>query len=567
MGRPVDVEKDYCAIARRYAVDVTSGKIPSSRWVKAACQRQLDDLARKGWKWKFDKRKANRFCRFMELLPHIKGRWKTKTIELQPHQCFRFTTIFGWVERTPEQFRRFRKALIVLPRKNGKTTEAAGVGIYMLALDGEPGSEVYAAAVTKDQVTGPSGVWTVANKMVKASPGLQDRYGVDALAHSIVIESKGASFKPLARDANPNEGLNIHCAILDELHAHKTREIFDVIDDGTGARKQPLLYIISTEGDNPTGVFAEQRAYLEQILSGTHEDDSYFGIIYTIDKDDDWTTPESWYKANPNLGISVYEDDLRIRCRQAQKNPASQSSFLTKRLNVRVGAGEAYYNMLAWEHKCKDVTLRLEDFYGQPCQIFLDLASESDIAAKVMLFRQGDRYYVFGKWYLPEDSAERGNPNYDVYRGWADSDLIVLTPGGATDYEFIERDLLEDAQNFQVQTPACDPCQATYLANRLQNQGIELVKYNANFANFSEPMKHLGGLILSGKIKHNGDPVLTWMMGNVTPKRDAGDRVYPRKTRNENKIDGAVALIGALGMLHRMQPVALPGVVAISFGD
>ena len=182
------------------------------------------------------------------------------------------------------------------------------------------------------------------------------------------------------------------------------------------------------------------------------------------------------------------------------------------------------------------------------------------------LFKQEDRYYVFGHWYLPEDAAERGNPNYDLYRGWAEAGWLTLTPGAAIDFEFIENDLLDDGREFQLVTPACDQFQATYLGTRLKAQGLELIKYGATRANFSEPMKNLGGLIVTGKIKHNGDPVLTWMMGNVMAKRDAGDRIYPKKARDENKIDGAVALIGALGMMQSAEPAAAPGVVAISWG-
>ncbi len=297
--------KDYVAIGRAYAEGVVAGEILACRWVKLACQRQLDDLAREGWKWKFDAAKAQRVCKFIELLPHIKGRWKTRTITLEPHQCFRLTTIFGWVD--DRGFRRFRKALVVLPRKNAKTTEAAGVGLFLFALDGEPGAEVYSAATTRDQAKIS---WDIAKRMVEKSPGFRDRFGITPLAHSIAIESEAAFFKPLSRDADSLEGLNPSGCIIDELHAHKTREVFDVLDEATGARQQPLIYIISTEGDNSAGIFAEQVNYAEQILEGNHEDDSYFAVLYSIDAEDDWTARESWYKANPNLGVSVFENDL-----------------------------------------------------------------------------------------------------------------------------------------------------------------------------------------------------------------------------------------------------------------
>lgn len=310
---------DYCGEAERYAAQVVSGHIPACEWVRLACQRQIDDRARpqsKEFYWTFNRERANDICWFIEKLPHVKGRWSSKTIVLEPWQCFFLTTIFGWVDE--DGYRRFRKALIVIPRKNAKSTIAAGVGLYLLALDGEPGAEVYSAATTRDQA---KIVWgEYARKMVQQTPRLRERYGIEPLAHSITVESEGSFFKPLSRDADSLEGLNVHGAIIDELHAHGTREVFDVLDDATGSRKQPLIFIISTEGDNAAGVFAEQVEYGQQVLRGKHEDESYFAIHYTIDADDDWVAPSSWRKANPNMGVSVQERDMEVRCKQAQAN-------------------------------------------------------------------------------------------------------------------------------------------------------------------------------------------------------------------------------------------------------
>ena len=554
---------DYVAIAGKYAKDVVAGKIPACKWVKAACQRQLDDLERKDWEWKFDRKKANRICQFIELLPHVKGRWGSKNIKLEPHQCFRLTTIFGWVGA--DGFRRFRKGLIVLPRKNGKTTEAAGVGLYMLALDDEPGAEVYAGAVTRDQVTGPSGVWTVAKKFVERSPGLQSRFGVEALAHSIVVESSGSSFKATSRDAGSQEGFNTHCAIVDELHAHATREVFDVLDESTGARQQPLVYIISTEGENATGVFAEQVAYGQQVLEGNHEDDSFFFIYYGIDQDVDWTTPEAWRMANPNLGVSVFEKDLEVRCRQAQKNPESQSSFLTKRLNVRVGAGNAYFNLLAWDRLCKDTSIKPEQFYGESIWITIDLASKIDIAVSMRNIEHDGRLHLFPRFYLPEEQLEHGHPNYDFYRGWASRGFLTLTPGNIIDYEFIERDLLEDMRNFDVLKVGIDPHNATQFNTRMMAEGLPIEEVRQATLSLSDPMKELGARVIAGKIRHDGNPVLSWMMGNVIAKKDANDNVYPRKARDENKIDGAVtAIMGMkLAMLEQETTITYTGVRSV----
>ncbi len=249
----------------------------------------------------------------------------------------------------------------------------------------------------------------------------------------------------------------------------------------------------------------------------------------------------SWYKANPNLGISVFEADLEIRCRQAQKNAGSQASFLTKRLNVRVGAGEAYFPMLAWS-RCKDV-LTLEDFYGEPCFVTIDLASKIDLAVKMRTFEREGRCYFFGTYYLPEDQLEKGNPNYDFYRGWAAEDHLTLTPGNIIDYAFIERDLLEDMKNYEVQKVGIDPHNATQFNTRMMAEGLPIEEVPQNVLVLNDPMKELGARILAGRIGHDGNPILTWNLSNVVAKIDAKENVFPRKARNENKIDAALTCI------------------------
>lgn len=538
--------KDYCAIGRKYAQQVVSGKIPACRQVKQACQRQIDDLKRKDWRWKFDKARGNKVCKFIEQLPHIKGRWKSRNIELEPWQCFAISTIFGWVDKETE-LRRFRKAYLEIPRKNAKTTIAAGLALFLLCADGEPGSEVYSAAVTRDQAKYS---WLVAQQMVKLEPEMREWYNIEPLAHSIAIPGQAASFKPLSRDADTLEGLNPHGAIIDELHAHKTRDVWDVLNSATGSRRQPLILQITTAGDNKAGVCFEQHDYVEQILNGRHHDERYWGTIYTIDPEDDWTTEGAWRKANPNYGVSVLADDIESNCKQAQRSAQLQNDFLTKRLNVWVSVGTAYFNMLAWRNKCLIPDLKLEDFYEKPCFVALDLASKVDIAAKMMLFTERDeqgnrRRYVFGKYYLPESAAEPGNPNADLYRAWAKEGHLTLTPGNIIDFEFIEADLIEDRDKFQVIEFPYDPYQATELATRMTKEGLPMLEVGATVRNFSEPMKSLDALIVSGQIFHNGDPVLDWMLSNVYGKTDAKDNVYPRKTRPEKKIDGAVALLMA----------------------
>jgi phage terminase large subunit-like protein len=405
--------KDYCAIGIEYAEHVVSGEIDVCKLVKQACQRQLGDLGRAAeGPWVFDVERGNKICRFIEKLPHIKGRWRSRYIELEPWQCFLLTTLFGWVDA--EGFRRFRKAYVEVPRKNSKSTLAAGIALYMLCADGEPGCEAYSAAVTRDQARV---VWETAQQMVKVEREMQSYFGVEALAHSITVANTSSYFQPLSRDADSLEGKNPHIAIVDELHAHKTREVFDVLNLAMGSRRQSLLFAITTAGSDKMGVCYEQHEYVEQVLNGRHIDDRYFGLIYTLDPSDNWTSEASARKANPNYGVSVMPDDMTTLCQQAQRSAESQNAFMNKRLNLWTSVGTAYFNMLAWQNLCRNEELKLEDFSGKRCIVALDLASKDDIAVSLKLFHENNKRYVFTKYYLPSSAIERGNnPNYGCVR-------------------------------------------------------------------------------------------------------------------------------------------------------
>lgn len=535
--------RDYVAMATQYAEDVVAGSIPACAYVQAACQRQLTDLQRDDLRWRFDEERASHVCRFIEKLPHIKGEWarNRKPIVLEPWQVFLLTTLFGWVD--DDGLRRFKTAYIEVPRKNAKSTLTSGIGLYLLAADGEEGAEVYSAATTRDQA---KIVWQDAKRMADRTPGLQMRFGVETSTHSIHVEHTASWFRPLSRDQGGNlDGLNIHAALVDELHAHKTREVWDVLETGTGARQQPLLLAITTAGFNRAGICYEQRAYSIKILSGAVPDDEYFGIIYTIDDDDDWTDEANWVKANPNWGVSVNPKDIRRKARKAMEMAAAQNNFLTKHLNVWVNADTAWMDMRAWD-ACHALTLNIEDYAGRPCYIGLDLASKVDIADVSIMFPEEDGSFAeFHRHYLPEDAAESGKNSQ--YSGWGRTDDLILTPGNVTDFARIEDDLRDLASRFDVQEVAYDPWQAQYLANNLMEAGLPMVEYRQTVQNMSEPMKQLEALVLSGQWRHTGDPVQTWMVSNVVAHLDAKDNIYPRKEFPENKIDGVVATIMALG--------------------
>jgi phage terminase large subunit-like protein len=539
--------RDYVCIARRYAQDVVSGKIAACKWTILACRRQLDDLEKarsREWPYKFDREKASRICRFIEKLPHIKGEWAKQggRIRLEPWQVFILTAVFGWVHRQ-SGMRRFRIVYIEVPRKNGKSTFSAGVGIYCACADGEQGAEVYSAATTRDQA---KIVWNDAHHMVERSPGLKAHFGVTTSAFAISQVQTASRFQALSAEGNSLDGLNIHCAIVDELHAHRTRKVYDVLETATGARTQPLIWNITTAGSDRSGICYEQRTYLTKILEGTAPDDTYFGIIYSLDEDDDWTDAAVWAKANPNYGVSVFPDDLERLCQKARQMTSAQANFQTKRLSVWINADQALFNMEAWS-RCADRSLKEDDFRDESCWIGIDLAPRHDFCSMVKLFKRGDDYYCFAKHYLSDDEIEE-SPNAQ-FMGWRREGWITTNPGNVNDYGLLEDELREAAKNFQICEVPYDDYSAHQFCTRMQEEGFPMVNYGATVKNFNEPTKLLEALIKAGRIHHNGDPVLAWMMSNVIGHFDRKDNVFPVKDehqRGNNMTDGAIALIMAL---------------------
>jgi phage terminase large subunit-like protein len=546
--------RNYATIARRYAEAVVEGDIAACRWVRLACRRQLNDLARfkgKGSPYRFNPKledragkpyaPADNLCAFIEQLPHVKGPLAGEPIHLEPWQVFILATVFGWVK--PDGKRRFRRAYIEVPRGNAKSTLSSAVGLYMLAADNEGGAEVYSLATTRDQARI---VFGDAQTMARGSPGFRARFGVAVGAHNINVLATGSKFEALSAEGSTLDGLNIHFGCVDELHAHKTRTVYDVVETGTGKRDNSLLWVITTAGSNRAGICYEVRTFVTRLLEGVFEDDSQFGIIYGLDEDDDWALEAALAKANPNWGISVRPEVLLPLQAKAMQLPSAVNNFKTKHLNEWVNADTAWMDMRAWE-RCGQAALDVDTFAGQPCWIGLDLASKTDVAALVLVFVHPEidgGYAVFGKYFLPEETVLASSNSQ--YAGWMRAGRITVTPGNVTDFGWIEAELLDLASRFSIEAVAFDPFQATQLSTRMLAEGLPMIEVRPTVLNFSEPMKTLEALVLQGKLAHDGDPVLTWMASNVVAHLDAKDNIYPRKERPENKIDGIVALIMAL---------------------
>ena len=539
--------RDYVAIAGMYGERVERGEIPACEWVRKAVKRQIEDQKRfsgKSSRFYFDPDEAAKVCKFIELLPHTKGQLAGQKIRLEPWQIWILTTVFGW-RRTADGGRRFRRVYIEVPRGNGKSSLSSGVALYCLLADKEPGAEVYSFATTRDQA---GIVFNDAKRMVQQTASLRSHFGVEVLSHALYVPKTNSTFQAKSADGSTLDGLNTHLAVVDELHAHRTRAVYDVVETSLGKRVNSLMWVITTAGFDTSGICYEVRTMVRNVLNRSVVDESQFGIIYGLDEGDDWKSLAALEKANPNWGVSVMPEVVTSLQKKAIAIPSAAGNFMTKHLDVWCSAASGWMNMPAW-NKCAREELRREDFEGEPCYIGLDLGSKSDMTAKVLMFPREDRdgraYFVtFADFYLPSRAIET-SPN-SQYRGWVEQGLIRVTEGAMTDFNVVEEDIREDLSRYSVQSIAYDPWQATQLISSLEDSGAPLVECRMTVQQISEPMKTLEALVLDGRIQHDGNPCLTWMMGNVVAKVDAKDNIFPRKERYEQKIDGPVAMIIAL---------------------
>ena len=547
--------KDYAAIATQYARDVVEGKILACKWVRLACRRHLDDLERAaaGWRYEWNPemqtvegkpyRPADRVCHFNELLPHIKGDWaaRAETIALRDWQVFVIASIFGWVDRETGR-RRFRVADLFVPRKNAKSTMAAGIGLYMLAADGEFGAEVYSGATTEKQA---GEVFKPARLMAERTPEFRARFGVQVLASNISVPETNSKFERVI--GNPGDGASPSCAIVDEYHEHLTEDLYDTMRTGMLARSQPLTLVITTAGDDVAGPCYAHQEELQQILEGVIEDDRHFGIIYTIDEGDDWTSEDALAKANPNFGVSVDAEELILAQRDAVRDARKQGTFQTKHLNIWVQSSSPWLNLHDWRAS-GDKALKIEDFAGEACYYGLDLANVTDIASVCKLFRRtiaGElHFYAFWRHYLPADTINE--PENKHYHGWKREGYLTETEGSMIDQGRIEADLDADAELVRVAEVSIDNWGAPGISASLEAKGYTVVRIPQNVSHLSAPMKFIDGLVKSRRLHHCGDPVATWGVSNVQVKPDRNDNWFPRRGSRKKKIDPAVALIMAM---------------------
>jgi phage terminase large subunit-like protein len=437
--------------------------------------------------------------------------------------------------------RRFLKARVYVPRKNGKTLFVSGLGVYMLAFDREPGAEVYAGAGSEkqaDEVFKPSRLMCLANSQ------LTEAAGININAQSLTIDD-GSKYERLI--GSPGDGASPHFAIIDEFHEHRTSELIDTMETGMGARRQPISFVISTAGSNTAGPCREDWKACERVLEGTKgfEDETLFAIIYTIDQGDAWDSVQSLMKANPNWGVSINAEQMEAKLRTAKQRANQQSSFRTKHLNEWVSTRDAYFNIVEWQ-KCAKQWIKPENFKQYPCVLACDLSVKHDLTVVMQLFILPEkRYAVFGKYFLPEETIDL--PENQHYRNWHIGGHLETSGETVVDYGPMKDHIMTLCREYNVLEIPADPWNGWQVLKELTDEGAPIIIFNLITKTMNEPMKELDALIRSGRIQHNGDPILEWAIGNTTGREDPNGNVFPRKDDVRNKIDPVVGTIMALG--------------------
>ncbi len=535
---------------QQYIDDVLAGRVLVCKWVRLAVERHIDDLANGAERGiYFDGRRAQRVIRFFLFLRHVDGEFVGQPVVLQPWQQFVLAMVFGW-RQTANGYRRFRTVYLSVARKNGKSTMIGGVGLYLLDADNESSARVYAVATKREQAME---IWEGALKLMQKSPALKKRIRHYKHKNSLVVENTMSKFVPLGRDSGTMDGLNVHGWLVDELHAHKTRDMWDIGRGGTGTRRQPLTIAITTRGVNSRGICYTIDNYVCSLLDRTAHNDAFFGVIYTLDETDNWEDESVWIKANPSLGVNVSLIDMRDKMREALAMPSALSTFLVKHCNLWLQSEGRWVNTKKW----RDCSSAVDPvaLLGRPCYAGLDLSSNLDITAFELVFPpqdEGELWAVLSFFWIPADNIQaRVKRDRVEYDAWVRDGFLYATPGDTIDHEYVLAEIGRLHTLYDIREIAFDRWGASQVVLRLQGMGLEVVTHGQGFADMGPAMRETERLIWGGMLAHGGHPALTWMAGNLMVARDPAGNLKPDRDKSHEKIDGMVAMAMAIGRAVR----------------
>lgn len=564
-----------------YTEGVMHGRVNVCRYVQQAVERHYKDLDKqrtKDFPYYFEPKALNHYIDFFASLNHFDGIYAGHPVIFEPWQYFTFGTPFAWlhVDRINNfPIRRFNESIVMVSKKQGKSTIKGGEAVYMTYMDGYPSAQCYILALSATHAK--TLAYRDAESLVKNS-WLKDELRLKYSAADIGVydESTNSFFRPMVSDKKKADGPKIHYVLLEEIKDWDDMELYDTVRNGIASDPTAMIANISTAGADMASLGYERQGYASRILSGEIVDERTFAVIYTIDKEDyeNWDDMKVVAKANPNFGVSVHESYYEQKITKAKENERLKNDFMTKHLGVWINSMEHYFTMDKWINIGKEnKDLSIDDFVGQPCYIFIDLASRKDIVPVQFLFRHGkvsgykdsegrrkraqDRYAVFGRYFLPADVVSEDLVGYRAdYNAWATAGLFELTPGNVIDYDAVYDFIEQAAQKFKIIMVGLDDWGIEQFSQNLRKRRVKTVEIPQRVKQLSDPMKTLESFIINeGKdnvhaprIIHNGDPVLSWAMGNVVAKEDANENVFPRKEHADKKIDPAVALINLFYM-------------------
>jgi len=563
-SKPSANRRDYCALALAYAeraADDANAKT-FGKWVRLAARRFIADLKRAQGRqapFTFDPECANHACGFIECLPHVEGTWDTPHIVLHESHVFFLVCLFGF--RRPDGGRRFTTALFATARKNAKSTLAAGIGLYCQTCENENGPQVIAAATTGQQARV---VFKYAKTMVERTSGLRSAFGLDPFANSIASYSNGGSFKPINAKASTQDGLNPSCTILDEIHAHKTHDLLNVLKSAAGARKNPLFLYLTTEGYENAGPWPELRDFAKQVLEGIVEADHFLAIYYAVDdedktagtKADDDFDESAWIKANPLMDVNpILVNELRKEAIEAKAMPGRHAEFKIKRLNRPSSVAGGWVNLTKWRQCAGPVDL--EKLRMHPCWGGLDLASVGDLSAFRLVWNVDGHMYTHGWRFVPDAAVHRRTERGLVpYHHWVQSGHLLIAGEDVTDYDEVMRVILGLHQRFNIRAIGYDPWNAAQLAQKLKDAGVPMEAFIQGPKSYHPAMQALERAYTSGKFSHGNDPVLNWCASNLVARTDVNMNTAPDKKRALEKIDDMVALLMGVGVPLLREPEA-----------
>jgi phage terminase large subunit-like protein len=533
----------------KYWEEIENGNVIVSKKVRKIYERLVDEIKNPKGDWVFDEEKANRPIEFIErFCKQSKGEWIGKPVQLQLFQKAYISALFGFVHKETG-LRRYKETLFLVARKNGKSTLLAGIALYMLMADGEGGAEIYSVATKKDQARI---VFTEAVNMVRQSPALSKH--LKKRKTDLYMPLTFSKFEPLASDSNSLDGLNSHCVIIDELHAIKDRNLYEVMKQSMSARRQPLLVMITTAGTVRECIYDNMYDYACKVVDGVIEDDRFLPVLYELDSRDEWTDWKMWQKANPGLGTIKKLEDLVEKVERAKANPKDLPGLLTKDFNIRETQAGMW---LSFEEINNEETFDIEEFRDSYAIGGVDLSSTTDLTCATLIFMKPDspKKYVLQQYFLPEDLLEKRVIEDKIpYDKWRDRGLLTTTPGNKVDYHYVTDWFVKMFREYGIRPLwiGFDPWNSQYWVKEMQEYGFEMIEVRQGYKTLSPAMKELEADLKAKLINYNNNPILKWCLTNTSVKMDENGNIRPVKGQNQRqRIDGMVSLLIAYVVLQQ----------------